>query len=68
MENQPKLQLTYRKDFTPEERALYNAYNSAYMREYRKRDDVKQKNTLYKREYRARKRLEQAQQIQQQAF
>ncbi len=47
-----------RKDFTPEERALYNQYIASYMRSYRTRDDVRAKQTQYKREYRARKKLE----------
>jgi hypothetical protein len=48
----------YNKDFTPEEKALFNHYVAAYKREYRQREDVKAKQAQYKRDYRARKKLE----------
>ena len=33
----------YNKDFTPDEKALFNHYVAAYKREYRQREDVKAK-------------------------
>lgn len=51
----------YRKDFTPEERILFNQYVAPFMREYLKRDEVKAHKLAYQREYRARKKLEKEQ-------
>jgi hypothetical protein len=51
----------YRKDFTPEERVLFNQYVGKFMKEYCKRDEVKAHKLAYQREYRARKKLEKEQ-------
>ena len=48
----------YRKDFTPEEKALFYQYVAPFMKSYRAKDETRAKQTQYKRDYRARKKLE----------